>query len=324
MNNQTQTIEKTIDSFLDNIKLSRSVSTVKTYKNAMKSFTELLFQKNISIDDSVAVLSEKIFNDYAKYLRAYSYATESLYINVAKNYFEFLKAQEIKDFNIYQTKFLIKNNIRKKGVRIVHFPQNEIEEVLDYASNKLPFIEETDEIKKLINLRDSALLITLADTGLRIHEACNLHKNDVDWESNKAIIVGKGDKEAIIRFSKRSIMAIKKYLEQREKMYDNDGMFAPIFARHDKGTGKEISQMTTKTGRLIVKQRVKESVGEINMDKITPHSFRHYFVTNVLRNTGNIKIAQEFARHTSITITERYTHLTNKELDDSYNTIFNV
>ena len=48
MNNQTQTIEKTIESFLDNIKLSRSISTLKTYKNAMKSFTELLFQKNIS------------------------------------------------------------------------------------------------------------------------------------------------------------------------------------------------------------------------------------------------------------------------------------
>ena len=324
MNNQIQTIEKTIDSFLDNIKLSRSISTVRTYKNAMKSFTELLFQKNISIDDSVAVFSEKIFNDYAKYLRAYSYATECLYINVAKYYFEFLKAQKIKDFDIYQTKFLIKNNIRKKGVRIIHFPQNEIEEVLDYASNKLPFIEESDEVKKLINLRDSALLITLADTGLRINEACNLCKNDVDWESNKAIIVGKGDKEAIIRFSKRSIMAIKRYLEQRKKMYNNDGMFTPIFARHDKGTGKEISQITTKTGRLIVKQRVKESVGEINMNNITPHSFRHYFVTNVLRNTGNIRIAQEFARHSSITITERYTHLTNKELDDSYNTIFNI
>lgn len=323
MTNQEYNIEKTIESFLNNIKISRSIKTVKTYENAMKSFTDLLFQKNISIDDSVDMLSEKIFNDYAKYLRAYSYATEDLYINVVRNYFEFLKAQEIKDFNIYQTKFLIKNNVRKKGVRIIHFPQNEIEEVLNYAKNKLPFIEEMNKIKKLINLRDSALLITLADTGLRIHEACNLHKNDMNWESNKAVIIGKGDKEAIIRFSKHSIMAIKRYLEQREKMYDDD-MFAPIFARHDKGTGKEISQITTKTGRLIVKQRVKESVGEINMDKITPHSFRHYFVTNVLRNTGNIKIAQEFARHSSVTITERYAHLTNKELDDSYNTIFNI
>lgn len=64
---------------------------------------------------------KKIFNDYAKYLRAYSYATEGLYINVAKNYFEFLKAQEIKDFNIYQTKFLIKNNIRKKRCKNCSF-----------------------------------------------------------------------------------------------------------------------------------------------------------------------------------------------------------
>ena len=323
MNNHL-TIEKTIDSFLDNIKLSRSDNTVRTYKNAMKSFTELLFQKGISIDNSVLTLSEKIFNDFAKYLRSYSYATEGLYINVVRNYFEFLKAQEIKDFNIYQTKFLIKNNTRKRGVRIIHFPENEIRKVVDYALNKLPFIDTSDEIKKLINLRDSALLITLADTGLRIHEACNLRKSDIDWVTNKAIIIGKGDKEAVVRFSNRSIIAIKKYLEQREKIYNNNGMFSHIFARHDKRIGEEINGITTKTGRIIVKQRVNECVVENENDKITPHSFRHYFVTNVLRNTGNIKIAQEFARHSSISVTERYTHLTSTELDNSYNAIYNI
>ena len=324
MTNQEYNIEKTIESFLNNIKISRSIKTVKTYENAMKSFTDLLFQKNISIDDSVDMLSEKIFDDYAKYLRVYSYATEDLYINVVRNYFEFLKAQEIKDFNIYQAKFLIKNNVRKRGVRIIHFPQDEIKKLFDYALNDLPFIEEKDEIKKLINLRDSALLVTLADTGLRIYEACNLCKRDIDWNSNKAIIIGKGDKQAIVRFSKRSIELIKKYLEQKEKIYGEDKTFGPIFTRHDKGIGKKFSQITTKTGRLIVKQRAMECIGVENSDKITPHSFRHFFVTNVLKNTGNIKVAQELARHSSIAITERYIHLANKDLDNSYNTIFNI
>jgi site-specific recombinase XerD len=82
--------------------------------------------------------------------------------------------------------------------------------------------------------------------------------------------------------------------------------------------------MTTKTGRIIVTQRVKECIGKGYEGKITPHSFRHYFVTNVLRKTGNIKIAQEFARHSSVTVTERYAHLSDGELDKSYDKIFNV
>lgn len=97
----------------------------------------------------------------------------------------------------------------------------------------------------------------------------------------------------------------------------------PIFARHDKGAGKRILPITTKTGRMIVTQRVAECLGSDAVGTITPHSFRHYFVSTVLHETGNLKIAQEFARHTNIAVTQRYSHLSNKELDDTYGQIFN-
>jgi integrase len=81
--------------------------------------------------------------------------------------------------------------------------------------------------------------------------------------------------------------------------------------------------MTTATGRNIVTQRVIESVGESAEGNITPHSFRHYFVTTVLRGSGgNLKLAQELARHRNITVTQRYAHLSDDELDKSYWEIF--
>ena len=52
--------------------------------------------------------------------------------------------------------------------------------------------------------------------------------------------------------------------------------------------------------------------------EVTPHSFRHYFVTSVLQTTGNLRIAQELARHKNIQVTQRYTHLSNEELDKAY------
>lgn len=312
--------------FLENIGLSRSENTEKTYRNAMNAFVEMLSEKGIEANQSVEILTEKIFSDYAKYLKAYSPSTESLYINVAKNYFEFLAAEEIKNFNLFQTKLLIKNRTRKPGIRLPQFPEHDIDTVIDYALNQIPMLPCETETEKLINLRDAAFLITLADTGLRIHEACNLRRGTIDWFSYKAVIIGKGNKEAIIRFSDRSVSAMKRYISERAILDGSTGIMLanlPVFARHDKGAGTKILPMTTKTGRLIVSTRVEECLGKEAVGTITPHSFRHYFVTNVLKKTGNMKVAQEFARHSSITVTQRYTHLSDEDLDKKYDKIFN-
>jgi site-specific recombinase XerD len=142
-----------------------------------------------------------------------------------------------------------------------------------------------------------------------------------------AIIVGKGNKQAVVRFSKRAIQAIKNYLAARTHL---DGASSrsltssPLFARHDKGAGKKIKPITTTTGRNIVHQRVKEVLGDETAEIITPHSFRHYFVTTVLLASGNLKLAQELARHRNISVTQRYAHLSDSDLDARYWDIFNT
>ena len=92
----------------------------------------------------------------------------------------------------------------------------------------------------------------------------------------------------------------------------------PIFARHDRGAGKKTKSITPTTGRNIISARVKEFIGPEAVGTITPHSFRHYFVTKVLRSSGNLKLAQELARHKNIAVTQRYAHLSDDELDKGY------
>jgi site-specific recombinase XerC len=69
---------------------------------------------------------------------------------------------------------------------------------------------------------------------------------------------------------------------------------------------------------------VAEAIGPEAVGIITPHSFRHYFVTTVLRASGNLKLAQELARHRNIAVTQRYAHLSDDELDRGYSEIFDV
>jgi len=196
--------------------------------------------------------------------------------------------------------------------------------VLDYAENLASKPTESVE-ERLINLRDRAFLITLADTGLRVHEACKLRRGDIDWHESRAVIIGKGNKEAVLRFSKRSIKVMRDYLQSRSELDGVGGKALaslPIFARHDKAAGKKMKPISTTTGRAIVRDRVRECLGEDAVGTITPHSFRHYFVTTILGSTGNLKLAQVLARHTNIAVTQRYSHLADDELDKKYQEIF--
>jgi integrase len=205
------------------------------------------------------------------------------------------------------------------------FPRNDIEAILEYASN-LSARDDTDKREWLRALRDRALLFTLADTGLRVHEAVGLRRGDIDWNEGRAILIGKGDREAVVRFSSRALRYLKAYLSRRATLDGASGRpmgSLPMFARHDKGAGKRILAISTTTARSIVHARAREALGEGQSAVITPHSFRHYFVTAVLRGSGgNLKLAQELARHRSIAVTQRYAHLSDNELDRGYHEIF--
>ncbi len=151
-----------------------------------------------------------------------------------------------------------------------------------------------------------------------------MRRGDLDWNEGKAILIGKGDKQAVIRFSTRSLNGLRDYLSARAVL---DGASRkplgslPLFLRHDPGAKKGDNQfkpVTTETGRNIVEGRVKEALGVSAAGTITPHSFRHYFVTIVLRASGNLKVAQALARHSNISTTSLYAHLADEELDRAY------
>jgi site-specific recombinase XerD len=320
------TIGKSITSYLDGVYLARSESTARTYKNALKVFIRVLENKQQPVDQtSINQISEEAIVWLATELKDNSPATERLYLTAVTGFYEYLAAEQLTDVNLPRLRLLIRQRARRPGQRLPQFPRDSIETVLSYA-NDLAMQPTDSKEAHLRNLRDRAFILTLADTGLRVHEACSLRRGDIDWHEGRAIIIGKGDRQAVVRFSTRSLSAVKDYLNIRAPIDGKTGRALtslPLFARHDRGAGKKIKPISTTTGRNIVAQRVRECLGNDKKGSITPHSFRHYFVTTILRGSGgNLKLAQELARHKNIAVTQRYAHLADDELDKGYHKIF--
>ena len=331
-------IQQAVHDFIETVSLARSKNTADTYQFALRSFLALLADNKIDTEKTpVAELSEDAIGWFAAWLKDLAPATERLYLQATIGFYEYLAAERLHSPNLPRIRLLVRQRSRRTGQRLPQFPREMIEGVLEYISAlPLPTADGTEDVKTngspnasetetLRILRDRAFLITLADTGLRVNEACSLRRGDMDWNEGRAIIIGKGDKQAVVRFSTRSMTALKAYLSARGKLDGSTGrtlQSLPLFARHDKGAGKKIKAITTTTGRNIVDTRVKEALGGEFEGKITPHSFRHYFVTTVLRASGNLKLAQELARHANISVTQRYAHISDDELDEGYHDIF--
>ena len=314
-----------IKAYLDGVSLSRSANTHRTYRNGLEVFQAVLIEHKLDpLKTPVTVLKEDAIGWLAAALKGHAPTTERLYLTAAAGFYEYLAAENLAPINLPRVRLLIRQRARRPGQRLPQFPREAIEQIVDHMLANTGGVYE-HEGERLRALRDRAFLVTLADTGLRVHEICGLRRGDIDWNEGRAVIIGKGNKQAVVRFSQRSLHALRDYLSVRAKLDGSSGRplsALPLFARHDKGAGKKVKTITTATGRNIVAERVAQILGEESVGSITPHSFRHYFVTRVLQASGNLKLAQELARHTNISVTQRYAHLNDDELDKGYYSAF--
>jgi len=296
-----------INHFLET--LDRSPKTVFAYRNALEQFIKVVGED--------AEMNIESYTAFLKAIKLKSPATKGIYTTAVRQLYAFCKAG-----NSDELKEATKHYTRNQGKRIVNFNREAVEKVIEFCSS-LSANASASLSTNLEALRDRAFVLTLVDTGLRISEACALKRSDIDWLEGRAIIIGKGDKQAVIRFSNRSIDALKIYLHARASVEPNSRTplgSQPIFARHDIRASKKIRPITAGGMWKAIKSRIEEAGVERSAVRI--HDFRHYFVTMTFLAKGNLKLSQELARHESISTTNRYAHF-GCEADVAYDEIFN-
>lgn len=170
----------------------------------------------------------------------------------------------------------------------------------------------------LIRHRDKALLELLFSTGLRVSELINLQRDNVNLKKDEFTVIGKGGKARVVFLSEQAKYWLKKYFELRKDINPY------LFISHDKRTGQQVKMtgkkltevdepLTVRSVQRLV-QRYAQAAGITKA--VTPHTLRHSYATDLLQNGADIRSVQAMLGHASITTTQIYTHITDRQLRD--------
>ena len=149
---------------------------------------------------------------------------------------------------------------------------------------------------------------TLFASGVRVSELSSLNRGSIDFSRGEFTVVGKGDKPRVVFLSENARNAIKAYLKKREDV--DDALFIRIPQNEKFHAASDLRMTTRSIERLIKKYAAKAGIAK----KITPHSLRHQFATDLLRNGADIRSVQALLGHSHITTTQIYTHISDAAL----------
>ncbi|MBI3165932.1 MAG: tyrosine-type recombinase/integrase, partial [Chloroflexi bacterium] len=234
-------ISDAISRYLSMVERARSKATMRSYKNALNVFCQMLEEKSFKPDITpITKLDEDHFAKFIEYLNGYATATEQLYLQAVKGFYLYLDSDKLTTVNQSRLTVLIRHRARRPGKHAPQYKIGEINTLLEKMKDIQNLISASTNVEnfpndKLRAYRDRAFIFTLAETGFRVHEACNLRRGDIDWNEGRAIIIGKGNKQAVVRFTTYSMQVIKEYLSQRAELDGSSGKqlsSLPLFARH--------------------------------------------------------------------------------------------
>lgn len=161
--------------------------------------------------------------------------------------------------------------------------------------------------------RDRALFYVLYTSGCRVSEVASMRLSDFGPAYRWGIVRGKGRKERKVFLSAKARLALADYLAER----------AALLGRmQEKRDAARSLFLSARGNPLSVRgiQYIVSRYAEVDpsLAAITPHALRHSFATTMLNRGADIRVVQEMLGHSSISTTQRYTHVTRERLTRLY------
>ncbi len=273
------------------LELNYSLKTIKTYDEALKRYQDFLTIHHLSF----LSVTKDIATSYKAYLvkENYEAKTSSLYLSAVRSFYHYLV--EIKKININPFAHLKNPKVSKK-----------LPSFLNASEEEKFFLEEnTDDDLKV---RNYFIILFLYTTGLRVSELCQIKLEDMHFNEKKVKVMGKGSKERIVFYKAMPEHILKYYIEKVRLRILKDI--------------KSDYLIVSKTGKLSSRS-VEKIVHEYALSKhikskVTPHTLRHTFATDLLNEGADIRSVGQMLGHESLSTTQIYTHVSAEALKEVY------
>ncbi len=301
-------LPKLLTDFLEYLEIEKNVSplTVKNYDFYLRRF--LTWGK---LKEPQDITTEKV-RQYRLFLnRLISQSKQPLKASTRNYHLIALRAF---------LKYMAKRDVTSLSSEKVELAKQQERQVSFMEGSDLErFLEAPLKIKTqdIVQIRDKAILELLFSTGLRVSELANLKKDQVNLEKDEFTVRGKGSKLRVVFVSNTARHWIGEYLKARSD--DEEWMFL----RHDRAIKRSAENFKPLTPRSI--QRIVQYYAKAAgiTKRITPHTLRHSYATDLLMNGADIRSVQSMLGHASITTTQIYTHVTNQQLREVYKAFHN-
>ena len=291
----TEGLTTYINGFLNYLKVERGLSphTLRAYEKDLKDFSMhcASLPEQIDMLDIRGFISEQIVGGKAKSTVARRLAT-------LRSFFNYLYKE---------------GYVKINQAKLVPTPK---------LGTHLPTFLSVDEVFALVQapegigllpVRDRALLELLYSSGLRVSEMAGLNVDDLNIREQLVKVKGKGKKERIVPVGNKAIDVLKSYLIERvlykKRKAKLLGADAPLFLNR---MGRRLSD------RQIRRIVVKYARGIDIKGQLGPHTLRHTFATHLLLGGADLRVIQELLGHSSLSTTQKYTHVDIGHLLDVY------
>lgn len=286
-----------IENYLEFCRMQKRLDkkTLKAYRIDLRQFSE-----QISITEPPEITTTILETYVAKLHQQYAPKTVKRKIASLKALFHYLEYKEIinrNPFSKLQMKFREPITLPKT------IPLHTIETLLNTIYDQ--YHNASSKYRKKISLRDIAVIELLFATGIRISELCTIPHQNMDLENNIIVIKGKGAKERLIHICDEHIIAVlNKYRSEHDTEIHSCGYFF-------------VNNMGNRLSDQSVRKMINKYCHIAGIQQhITPHMFRHSFATLLLEENVDIRYIQTMLGHSSINVTEIYTHVTTSKQKD--------
>lgn len=283
-----------LDKYIDYLLYEKAYSkhTILNYKDDILEYLDFLKLEELEYEN-IVYEDLRYYLVYLKDKKKNSNSSIDRKISALRGFYKYLVNLKILEVNPFD----IVSGPKKEKKLPRYFEYNELEELFNSV-----------DISSVIGRRDRLILELLYATGVRVSEMVEIKVSDIDISNRNINIIGKGNKERIVKFGEYCLDAINDYLDNSyNKLNINNINYLFL---NSKG-----SKLTDRGVRYILDNLIKKT--SLNK-KISPHMLRHSFATHLLNNGADLLTVQKLLGHESIKATQVYTHVSTDRLKEVY------